>query len=338
MAFEEFEKQHQADPESAKEAAVLEPREEELQAETENVPSLPRREFLVGLSALLAQGLVPVPGRAAEAGIEMPGPKPESFDDYQEGLEVLRRAALTSPFEWLALYRRLKEGGGEWDYKDIQEAAHGALPTSEEFREMLKEKGEHIEVVHTHPLELVYRDPEILSRARKGEAPLLAAPPSFLDISGAMVTIAPLERELSDRITWKVVDPSGTWSYAIDRDNPYFKKITDALQEKGRISGELGAREDMQTLVEKYGLKGANPRAAWKVLLERQQELSPASRALLQRIVAVGKSLDDPLTAKIVEIENLRAGFPPDAPELKELRETYARLGVTMHFSLHQAR
>ena len=90
--------------------------------------------------------------------------------------------------------------------------------------------------------------------------------------------------------------------------------------------------------MKKYGLKDADPRAVLKVLLEKQKELSSGSRALLQKIMNVGKSLDDPLTAIIVEIEHLRAGFPPDAPELNKLRETYARMGVTMQFVPHQAR
>ena len=251
MKFEESPIQPVSPAESADETTASLSQEQQPAMDADDASSLPRREFLLGLSALLAQGLMPAPGHTAEGEAEPSTPKPEAFDDYREGMEMLHRASLTSPFEWLALYRRLKEGGGEWDYKDIQEASHAVLPTSEEFRTMLKEKAEQVEVVHTHPLELVYRDPEILSRARKGEAPVLAMPPSFIDISAAMVTVAPLERELSDRIAWKVVDPAGAWSYAVDRDNPYFKKITDALQERGRISAELNAREDMQTLVEK---------------------------------------------------------------------------------------
>lgn len=249
--------------------------------DAEKMPSVSRRQFLAGLSALIAQGILPASSRATETQVELPVSKFEGLDEYEEGMEILRQQALASPYEWLALYVRLKDGGREWDFKDVQEVSHGALPTSEEFREILTEKAEHVEVVHTHPLALMYRDPEILSRARKGEAPLLAMPPSFMDISGSMVTIAPLERSLSDRVAWKVVDPAGTWDYAIDRDNSYFKKISGAIQETMQLSAELGAREDMKTLAGRHGLEGGDPRAVLEVLLEKQKELSPESRSLL---------------------------------------------------------
>lgn len=300
-----------------------------------NTPVISRRDFLAGLIALGTHGAI----RHAESAA---GDKKERADEktqtYEEGLSALREKSLLSSYEHIAVYARNKDGTKKWTHRESASESSVNLDTPDEIAALLQGEAQEISIIHTHPLALVYRDPEILKRAREGNVPLLAMPPSFMDVSGAMHTIAPLSPEMSRRIEWRVVDPVGIWEYRIDRDHNYFKKITRALREIADIATELDKQDDMRRFVEKYGLADADPRVISDMLDQRQKELSRFSQALVKKLIDKDRILsNDPAIQKILRTESEHPSFPPNSPGFNALIDAYRAIGTTLHFIPHKS-
>lgn len=259
----------------------------------------------------------------------------ETLDEYATGLKRLHHESIQSDHEHTAIYRHMPDGTGIWEFQEIGGGAYAYIGTPESVAEKV-DASESVEMFHTHPLALVYRDAGILERARKGEIPRMAMPPSFRDVSAAIITAEALGEARSGRVSWRVADPVGVWSFAPDRKHPSFAKIASFLRLAENMAKQIGEQAEVRTIIEKHRLIDQDPSLIFGFLLARMQELPSEVNALLEDILKSERELlKDPAIKAIIDIEASQAGFAPDAPELVRLREEYAKIGVAIEFTIH---
>ncbi len=296
---------------------------------------LSRREFLTGSAVLLADAVT----KRAHASVEdewIPGEANEATVEYKRGITELHERARMSPIEHLAIFREMFDETGSWIHQDSGLATMINYPHPEALDQLVDMRTRSVEIFHTHPFAAMYRDEAILKKARNREISPMTMPPSFMDVSGAISTIGPLEPKQQDKITLKTVDPAGTWKFDLDRTHAFFTEHFIFLQDAQTRIQTLSLQSDIGATIKKYALQEKDPRIMFDMLLEKKSELSEDSRQMIEELRSIEQQSMTPTIERIVAIESSRTAFLLDAPELNELRDLYKSIGVTLTFTAHE--
>lgn len=167
---------------------------------------------------------------AAEQPSESVHSERVSVSKYDEVMTGLHRSVLTDKKERALVSVRGSDGAFKVNTFSEGEDTSAAFP-SETFD--LLERGEDVELVHTHPLEAAtfagLMSSEEIIKARAGEEhPRVMAPSGDADFLSVISTDT-LVQKSGATVHYKVIDPTGEWSYEISNHNAPFVRMMRQL-------------------------------------------------------------------------------------------------------------
>ncbi len=170
----------------------------------------------------------------------------EVLPSYEDAMKTLHESVMTDTNERILV--SLKGKDGVWKPLVLKEAGKTSGSVPQEAFDAL-EKGEEIELVHTHPLEAFVIagviTVEELNGIKKGDILSPSMQPSEMDFSSA-ITLNDFAKKNSGVVHERVIDPTGEWEYKISDEGQgqnFLRKYKDFFNE---IEDKRGSILDIQ--------------------------------------------------------------------------------------------
>ena len=291
---------------------------------------MPRRDFLRLLFGGIAAGAV-MRGKKKERIAEAADVKTET---YHKGIEQLRREVWSIPREQIHIYKRNRNGIEYWEKIGQGNATSGFI-SLESLEEADKDDIERIEAFHTHTLSVIYPDFGDRDKARSGELPVLLMPPSFMDVTGAIMLMSEMKRNGSAKVGFRVADPGGVWEYIPDPASSFFGKIVRTQREILSVISD--DNQEAREFMKKYNLLDEDPRLIFMRMVEKKNEFSKPLNTIIEKMLSLEKEfMNNDNIKQIIMIESSTRGFHYDDPKLRELIRRYQMIGVKIAFTPYQ--
>jgi len=307
-----------------------------LDSGTEERPRpLSRREFLGSVAS--AAALISVTKAKAESVLRGSESKESWQVAREEGIADLKIAALTKENEQVSFFVREGDRGRWIQFGETGGDTYAQIPLAD-LESTLQNPDVTVEIFHTHPLHTIMRERGVVitDSVKPDPTPM---PPSSQDIL-SIVVIRGLLKEKGDRFSESVVDPIGTWSYAVDMKNPLMqelKKAIDAVQDfSEHVSSEV--LQEARDFAKQKGTDGGDPRLVGMMLLQNVDSLSPNLQQAVREITRDFSVLMESRTMQKFLLASDSAFCTSDlmkASERADLIETYRRAGVPLSFTVH---
>lgn len=192
--------------------------------------------LVLGMSA-------PAPAYSAEQVVGLASLEQVVLPTHDEAMAVFHKSVLTDKNERALVSVRGKDG--VFRLVSLIEGSATTVKTPDELKGLI-EKGEEVEDVHTHPLEAFtfagLMNIEEIALAREGKSLSRVMPPSGDGDFLVVIEGAGAAQESGAKVHYKVVDPTGEWSYEISDRKASFVMIMSELIEAARSIGKNSAQ------------------------------------------------------------------------------------------------
>ena len=276
--------------------------------------------------------------------------KKEALPSYDRAMKSLHESVMTDTNEKMLV--SVREEDGVWKPIALTEGNKTSIASPEEETDA-REKGEEMEEVHTHPLEVStfsgLLSPEEIANVREGNGTARVLPPSGDGDFLLLFIQNILAKKTGARIHYKVVEPTGEWSFEIaDQDAPYIvamEKVISSIEEQSKgVHFSAEEKEYIESLKKVL----PDPRFFQVGLKERAASSAPGSivRNIWDKLGIEGRlshaigSLNSRETASFGTYVRYLGGNPnlffgePDEQKNKEDIEFYETTAKKLGFSL----
>ncbi len=306
---------------------------------------LSRREFLKTIMAGGAAALVSGGCVSRERPIVFP--EMERDATWELGLERLKDAVFDLDAEANAIYAESNRKG-EWKYVKTEGRTTGGF-RRDAIDSLIRNQPEIVTLLHTHPLEVfldLFSASELprakieeIRQTRQTEASMV---PSLTDVISAINTHEYFSNTPT-KLQYRVLDPSGIWSYAVDLEHPF--AIACRREERNlRVAEKLLDQDASVRAVERSVPKNTQSEstriwALWSV----RERLSPAARKIVEDLEGRAREFSDRIYAeygldafvrKGVDFAKHSFGGDPVSVDVERARmmDVFKTLGVDLAF------
>lgn len=319
------------------------------------VENAARRNFLrrslalAGSSFVSSYSLSPLVALAAPTAADLAPDKAQATFDaaYETGMRALHQEALQSEREDIGVFFVKQGGASEWvnirDKDNDRFDTHAFLPYS--YLEDVGERSDvvSVEMVHTHPLTAIYLDAAQQNAVRAGKLAPPMMPPSITDIMSTITLQRDLPKATTSKLLESVVDPSGVWTYSINKANPTMQKILQTQEMVREFGDRMQHSGDLDRLARagKISINSSeHPAVAGLHLIEvLANDPSLLSKSTAADFAALEKQMNSlasgskPYQEFIAQVEMGAYPKTPTPENVEHLKEIYRDIGVELTFT-----